>query len=264
MSAEKKGGEKEKVDPFFAVIAKVYGVPETGISAIGKQPYLNKDGRLYLLQELRKDEHAVKAIRVEFIKYSSTPIEPSIVKKTIEFMDGVSVEAIGEASENSVGKQSIKLTLNMVAETRALNRAIWVAIAADIMKRVQDNLDNQEISDEDKARIMEAGRVSYEEMERPAESAKEGNPATMALYDATVKRLELIGKDEAKLRLCLKNLPTFPLEEHQKTLLRERIERALVEIEKPGKPGKKKSTGKAGKKKAAPKKKVIKKKKGKK
>lgn len=213
------------VDPFFKVVASVYGVPETGIDAIDNQPYLNKDGRLYLLNELRKDEKGVKAIRVEFIKYSTNLNETSVVKKIIEFKNDILVEAIGEASQDNVETKGVKTTLNMVAETRALNRAIWVAIAGDVMTRVEGNLEKLEISEADKARLLEAGRVSYEEMERPDTGKTDAKASSM--YESTAKRVDEISKDEAKLRAALSKVEQLPLQAEHKTLIKQRIEGAL-------------------------------------
>lgn len=219
-----------KMDPFFEVVAKVYGVPAHGISALGKQPYLNKDGRLYLLQELRKGDKEVRAIRVEFIQYSKSLSEAAIVKKIIVFRNDTEVEAIGEASQENVEVSNVKKTLNMVAETRALNRAIWVAIGADVMTRVQTNLEDEslKISPEDRDRIMEAGRVSYEEMERPEE------PKTMhgssKLYESTSKRIDEISDDEAALRKALEKVPTMPLSPDQKLAITDKIKGLLSNI----------------------------------
>lgn len=213
--------EKKAVDPFFAIVAKVYGVPQTGISAIGSQPYLNKDGRLYLLKKLRTGKDAVRAIRVEFLRMSTSLLEPSICKKTLVFKD-LEVEATGEASKDSVGSESVKQTLNMVAETRALNRAIWQAIGGEIMERVESNLETMNLSEEDRNRILEAGRVSYEEMERPKE-AQEMTKKEQDLYAATAKRVDEISKDEVALRRALKNLNDWPLEAEKKALIEEKI-----------------------------------------
>ena len=220
----------KEVDPFFKVVASVYGVPETGIDAIDGQPYLNKDGRLYLLNELRKDEKGVKAIRVEFIKYSTNLNETSVVKKIIEFKNDILVEAIGEASQDNVETKGVKTTLNMVAETRALNRAIWVAIAGDVMTRVEKNLEDKKlnISEADKARLLEAGRVSYEEMERPDTSKQDASKSSM--YEATAKRVDAISNDEKKLRLALSKLEQLPLELEQKVLIKQRIEGAIKKL----------------------------------
>lgn len=220
-----KRREAELVDPFFATVAKVYGVPVNGISAIEGQPYLNKDGRLYLLDAICTGKRSVKAIRSDFIRVSTTAIEPSVAKKTIVFADK-EVEAIGEASQDSVNSKSVKHTLNMVAETRALNRAIWVAIGADVMKRATKNLETLDISDEDRARLMEAGRVSYEEMERPSDKQAEAKAATM--YGATAKRIDEISKDEEKLRRALGKVEGMPLTAEEKVLIKQRIEAALA------------------------------------
>lgn len=220
----------EEADPFFAVVAQVYGVPVNGISAIEGQPYLNKDGRLYLLDATCTGKNAVRAIRTDFVKVSTTAIEPAIVKKTI-VLPNKEVEAIGEASQDSVNSKSVKHTLNMVAETRALNRAIWVAIGADIMKRVTDNLAKMDISDEDRARLTEAGRVSYEEMERPSEKQAEAKAATM--YGATAKRIDKISKDEEKLRRALAKVESMPLTAEEKILIKQRIEAALSQLVPP-------------------------------
>jgi len=240
----------EVVDPFFAVVAKVYGVPVNGISAIDGQPYLNKDGRLYLLDETCKGKDAVRAIRTEFIRVSTTAIEPAVVKKII-VLPKKEVEAIGEASQESVNAKSVKHTLNMVAETRALNRAIWVAIGADIMKRVTENLETMEISDEDRARLMEAGRVSYEEMERPTEAQeKEKTSDADKRYEAWAKRIDQVSKDEDALRRALTKVDTNNgLTKEQKVLIRQRIEAALSKFRGKAKPGPKVGKKKATKKK---------------
>lgn len=160
------GQQDQAIVVFCNQVALVYGVPSMGVNAMGNQPYLNKDGRLYLLGELRKGARAVKAIRKEFVQLSTALDVPAIVKATLVFKDGVEVEAIGEASKDNVKLDAVKKTLNMMAETRAVNRAIWQAIAQDVWNRVATNLAKvKDLSDEEKTRIQEAGRVSYEEMQ---------------------------------------------------------------------------------------------------
>lgn len=240
----------EEVDPFFAVVAKVYGVPVNGISAIDGQPYLNKDGRLYLLDAICTGKREVMAIRTEFIRVSTTAIEPSVAKKTIVFKNGKEVEATGEASQDSVNSKSVKHTLNMVAETRALNRAIWVAIGADVMNRATANLETLDVSDEDRARLTEAGRVSYEEMDRPTD--KDIAAKASKMYEATAKRIDEISKDEEKLRRALTKVPELPLSDEEKQLIAQRIEAAIALLAPPArgkKAAKKKPAKKAAKKK---------------
>ena len=88
------------------------------------------------------------------------------------FRDGHEVEAIGEASKQSVKLEAVKQTLNMMAETRGLNRAIWQEIGGDVWNRVAENLKKSDLDEQEKARIVNAGTVSYEEMQQPARPAK--------------------------------------------------------------------------------------------
>lgn len=162
-------GAKEEdavaIAKFCNQVAQIYGVPSLGVNAMGGKPYLNKDGRLFLLDDLRKNK--VKKIQKEFVLMSKNLEEPAIVKCTIIFKDGHEVEAIGEASKQSVKLDAVKQTLNMMAETRALNRAIWLEIGGDVWRRVSKNLAAAKMSAEEKAKVAEAGNVSYEEMQQP-------------------------------------------------------------------------------------------------
>jgi len=202
------------VSDFCNKVAQIYGVPSMGVNAMGNQPYLNKDGRLYLLHELRKGKQAVRAIRVEFIQMSHNIDEPAVVKKTIFFKDGVEVEAVGEASKQSVKLEAVKQTLNMMAETRALNRAIWQAIAADVWNRVAENLAKSQLTEEEKQKVAEAGRVSYEEMAQPANVQATAGESPM--YGATLARVMAIRGNKAKVQEALEKLPTLPLNDKEK------------------------------------------------
>lgn len=214
--------EIKKIDSkIFDLVARVYGVPAMGITSILGQPYLNKDGRLFLLKELRKEKHAVKSMRVEFLRLSTSIIEPSIAKKTIVFNDGTEVEAMGEASKDSVGSDSVKKTLNMVAETRALNRAIWQAIGGDVMERVDRNIHSLGLSDEEKERLMEVSRSSAEEMDRPVEEKKEDDKKK--LFEAIMNRIEEVKDDKSKLRVALKKLKEWPIDEKDKKKVKSKI-----------------------------------------
>ena len=221
--------KKAERDPFFDVVAKVYGIPVNGIDAIGTQPYINKDGRLYLLNELKTGKSALRSMKVEFIKMSTTIVDPSIVKKILLFKDDLEIEAIGEASQDNVENSSVKKTLNMVAETRALNRAIWNAIGADAMKRAETNLKTLKISDIDRARILEAGRISYEEMEKPNDNGKTPVKA-VSMYDATAKRIEEISKNKEKLLGALSKVDSLPLKTEEKILISQRINGCLQDL----------------------------------
>lgn len=222
--------EIKKIDSkIFDLVARVYGVPAMGITSILGQPYLNKDGRLFLLKELRKDKHAVKAMRVEFLRLSTSIIEPSIAKKTIVFNDGTEVEAMGEASKDSVGSDSVKKTLNMVAETRALNRAIWQAIGGDVMERVDRNIHSLGLSDEEKEKLMEVSRSSAEEMDRPAEIGG-ADEKEMRMYEAIIQRIDEVQGEREKLKIALKKLETFPIDARHKQIVEEKINVYLSKI----------------------------------
>jgi len=154
----------EVVKQFCNQVAQIYGVPSVGVNAMGGQPYLNKDGRLFLLNDIKKGPRRVKSMRTEFIQLSTGLDVPSIAKRTIEFADGLVVEAIGEASKDSVKLAAVKATLNMMAETRATNRAIWQAISGDVMNRVAINLSQMNAPAYVQNIVNKAGTVSYEEV----------------------------------------------------------------------------------------------------
>lgn len=160
-------GEQEKnveiVKQFCNQVAVIYGVPSVGVNSMAGQPYLNKEARLFLLHDLKKGKERVKSMRTEFIQLSTGLDVPSIAKRTIEFMDGLIVEAIGEASKDSVKLTAVKMTLNMMAETRATNRAIWQAISGQVMNRVSQNLAKMGAPAHVQNIINKAGTVSYEE-----------------------------------------------------------------------------------------------------
>ena len=172
---------------FCNKVAEIYGVPSMGVNAMGNKPYLNKDGRLYLLHDLRKGKDKPKAIRKEFLQMSRSIQEAAIIKVTLVFADH-EVEAIGEASQGSVKLDAVKQTLNMMAETRGLNRAIWQEVAGDVWNRVADNLKAAKLTEQERADIENAGAVSYEEMSRPdaaptvAKSADK--PKTMSEFES--------------------------------------------------------------------------------
>lgn len=190
-----KVGAKEEdvaiIQKFCNEVAKVYGVPSLGINAMGGNPYLNKDGRLYLLGELRQGKSGIKAIRKDFIQFSTSLETPAIIKVTLVFRDGHEVEAIGEASKQSVKLEAVKQTLNMMAETRGINRAIWQEVGHDVWKRVEKRMAFAKMTDEQKARMVQAGQVSFEEMQQPSRPPK---PSASTPDDLVAMALNSISK----------------------------------------------------------------------
>lgn len=160
--------DSQALQTFCLGVAKVYGVPPMGVNSLAGQPYLNKDGRLYLLNSIMTGKRSLKAIRTEFLQLSANSETPAICKKTLVFRDGLEIEGIGEASKENVKLDAVKKTLNMMAETRALNRAIWEAIAGDVWDRVANNLAKSNIKDPETInKVKKAGEVSYEEVVAP-------------------------------------------------------------------------------------------------
>ena len=145
-------------------VAVVYGVPHLGVNIMAGQPYLNKEGRLYLLADICKGEKGVQEIRTENLVLAQKPGDFAVVKATIVLKDGSKAEATGEASKESVKLAAVQQTTNMMAETRAMNRAIWKLIAGDVYKRIEKNLVHAQYPEEEKEKIRNAGRVSAEEM----------------------------------------------------------------------------------------------------
>lgn len=152
---------------FCNKVAQIYGVPSVGVNAMGGNPYLNKDGRLFLLAKYRTGKIGVKFMRTEFLQFSKSPTETAIAKTIITFKDGVEIEGIGEASQSNCKLDAVKQTLNMMAETRATNRAIWKAIAYDVWNGIAENLAKMTLTEDEKNKIINAGKVSSEEMQQP-------------------------------------------------------------------------------------------------
>lgn len=180
MPTAQNSKNQAEVREFCNQVSKVYGVPSMGVNVMGNQPYLNKDGRLFLLYELRKGQRAVRTIKTKFLQMSTSPDMIAVCKKTILFRDGLEVEGIGEASKENVALDAVKKTLNMMAETRALNRAIWQAIGGDVWNRVAKNLGKADFDEEEKAKLVEAGRISYEEVDHGSKKTNTPTPTSPA------------------------------------------------------------------------------------
>ncbi len=146
-------------------IAKIYNMPLLGITILANMPYINKDGLLYKAHEYFK----IKSMRTEFIQYSKGPEESAIAKSTINTEEGIEVEGIGEASRASVKLDLVKNTLNMMAETRATNRAIRKLIAMKLWQDVEKRLNKEKLPQEIESKILDVGKSSYEEMDNQGE-----------------------------------------------------------------------------------------------
>lgn len=155
-------------------VAQVYRVPPTGIVIMGSKPYLNKEARLYLLQAMKKGKKRLIKTRTKFLHMAADPKETAVAQVFLTFADGLEVDAIGEAGPHNISQKMVKVanSPNMVAETRAMNRAIYKAIGGEIWARVEKNLKVLKGVSAEKIRVISnAGKVSAEEMDQPQQSA---------------------------------------------------------------------------------------------
>ncbi len=187
--SQENSAEDKRTRAMATMVAKIYGVPPMGVTILADSPYLNKEGRLFLLNELTKQNPPNK-IETEYLSLSTSPTVPAICKKRITFKNGMFVEGIGEAHPNNVKLSAVKNMLNMMAETRALNRTIWEAVAAKVWQRVEKNLIKQNLNTEQTATVIAAGKTSAEEMDQPSDDIKE-----LTLYQKARKIIDSDNRD---------------------------------------------------------------------
>lgn len=168
--------EDQKNEALITMVALAFAVPPIGVNILGGKPYLNKEALLYKLHEYSDREKAgagrLKGIKKEFIQYSLKPSDPSVLKATLEFDDGTYVEGIGEASQDNVSLPAVKKSLNMMAETRAVNRAIRQHISMKLWSEAMDRIAKQGSDAATRALIENAATVSAEEMDQPTAKQK--------------------------------------------------------------------------------------------
>lgn len=123
---------KGELKKFIEEVASSLDMPPTGITLLGGNPYVNTAGLLYKTQ---KDERKVKSIRAEAIQRATEENgRRAIYKGIVEFQDGSSYENEGHASPESVKMRTLHNLdfLNMMAATRATNRAMRLATAVGL------------------------------------------------------------------------------------------------------------------------------------
>lgn len=143
------------------VACKVFELPPQGITVLGNAPYINKVG-WKIKQKQLLDGSVVKTLWV----HHATPLEKyAIVEAKVMDKDGKEVaSAIGEATEASIKLAAVKQTLNMMAETRAKNRALFDALVAPTYEKALEVMEQMKLSEETKRKIGEAAKVTAEEM----------------------------------------------------------------------------------------------------
>lgn len=168
--------KKRKVYAIMSLAAKAYNVPPQGIDVLADVPYMNNLGRRYKLGEYFQDECKI----VKEYVHLATPMEKyAITIARVFYKDQQIGEGIGEATQESIKLAAVKLTLNMMAETRAVNRAIWDAIAHKVYVELNNNLrrlqEENKLTVEQLMMISAAGKVSAEEMPKDAKSNRAAN-----------------------------------------------------------------------------------------
>jgi predicted translin family RNA/ssDNA-binding protein len=157
----------------MSLATAVYKLPPQGITILANQPYINKTGWKMKMREYHEDKYR---IRTEW-KHLADPSEKyAICEAIIEVKDSKGnwdevSRAIGEATEASIKLQAVKQTLNMMAETRAKNRAMAEFIGAraleDAVKTLNIMRNKNEVSSDQVNVISGAAGVTAEEMNAP-------------------------------------------------------------------------------------------------
>lgn len=145
-------------------VAEAFEIPATCVNIMGGLPYINKDGLLFKLDEYESDE--ILSLQTKMVQYATKPGERAIAEGVLVLKNGRSFNAIGEADEMSVKLQAVKMTPNMMAETRAQNRVIRRAIQARMLRNLYTKLGgkNSAYNEQEKEVITNAVVSSAEEM----------------------------------------------------------------------------------------------------
>ena len=159
----------------------VFKLPPQGITILANQPYINKVGWKIKMREYHTDKYRIKT---EWKHFADPNEQYAIVEAIIEVRDAKGnweevSRAVGEATKTNIKLAAVKETLNMMAETRAKNRAMSDFIGAraieDAVKMLGDMRKKNQVSEEEAHVITEAAKVTAEEMPSQQET-KTVNP----------------------------------------------------------------------------------------
>jgi len=148
----------------------VFKLPPQGITILANQPYINKVGWKIKMREYHADKYRIKT---EWKHFADPNEQYAIVEAIIEVRDAKGnweevSRAVGEATKTNIKLAAVKETLNMMAETRAKNRAMSDFIGAraieDAVKMLSDMRKKNQVSEEQSHVITEAAKVTAEEM----------------------------------------------------------------------------------------------------
>ena len=148
----------------------VFKLPPQGITILANQPYINKVGWKIKMREYHADKYRIKT---EWKHFADPNEQYAIVEAIIEVRDAKGnweevSRAVGEATKTNIKLAAVRETLNMMAETRAKNRAMSDFIGAraieDAVKTLSDMRKKNQVSEEQSHVITEAAKVTAEEM----------------------------------------------------------------------------------------------------
>lgn len=160
----------------------VFKLPPQGITILANQPYINKVGWKIKMREYHTDKYRIKT---EWKHFADPNEQYAIVEAIIEVKDAKgnwdeAARAVGEATKTNIKLAAVKETLNMMAETRAKNRAMSDFIGAraieDAVKTLGVMRNKNQVSEEQAHVITEAAKVTAEEMPGDNQETKTVNP----------------------------------------------------------------------------------------
>jgi hypothetical protein len=219
-------------------VAEAFAIPAVCVNIMGGLPYVNKDGLLFKLNEYEGEQ--ILSLTTKMVEYAVAKGSKAIAEANLTFKDGRSFNAVGEADENSVKLPAVKMTPNMMAETRAQNRVIRRVIQARMIGDLYTKLGDKHSSydDNEKQVIMNSVQSSAEEM--TGKAALEGTvvepvktpaqEAVVSMAQAVKMAFDKIGQenDEAKLKEYREKLINWKaLTDNQRKMLLGAIDQKL-------------------------------------
>lgn len=184
--------DKENERNLILRVAEVFNIPAVCVNVMGGLPYINKDGLLYKLMEYEGDK--IVSLNTKMLQVATGHGEKAVAEATLMFNDGRNFTAIGEADESSVKLQAVKMTPNMMAETRAQNRVIRKAVQGRMIKEMYIRLGDKKrpVTNDERIAVENSVISSAEEMTGVKED-KKNDPVTNE-QKAVIKKSEAIAK----------------------------------------------------------------------
>lgn len=227
--------DKEVERNLILRVAEFFTIPAVCVNVMGGLPYINKDGLLYKLMEYEGDK--IVSLNTKMLQLASGHGEKAIAEATLIFNDGRNFTAVGEADENSVKLQAVKMTPNMMAETRAQNRVIRKAIQARMIKEMYARLGDKKSPVDYNERLAIENSVVSSAEEMSHVDKKETKEVITSEQKTTIKKAEAISKafeaiqnekNPKKLEEYLVKVKEWKfLSDNEKTMLTSAIEQRI-------------------------------------